>query len=114
MIRIKKIRRTREQVLADDIANRALRKATERKKFIKKLPYKIEVPNGFKSLAQNYCRVNLGKPYLSYNPWSDTEDINKDGLWVYHTENNVGTMYFKEEEHTKLVGQVITMTLLKR
>jgi hypothetical protein len=108
-----RVRRTKEQIAADKEATYLANKSNEVNKF-KHLKYTIEVPHGFKEIAQKYCKQHLGHPYFIYDPWSGKDSVNSKGVWVYHSVNKVGTMYFKNEEHVKLVGQAITLTLLKK
>ena len=88
------------------------------KKLEKVFPYSIEVPKGFRTLAQTLCRKTLGKSYYhwvptwtlhyhttelrAYRPWA----INEDAVWQYKD----GRLYFKNERNFGIV----TMAMLSK
>ena len=87
-------------------------------KLEKALPYSIEVPQGFKTHAQQLCRWTLGRSYYAwaptwtlhyrpnelraYRPWA----VNEDAVWQYRD----GRLYFKDEGNTNMV----TMAMLSK
>ena len=84
---------------------RIAHKKKEKPSIPEKYKFRMEVPNGYREITQNYCYRQFGTSYLRYNPFEHVWMVRPEAVWVYDVET--GSILFTNEENTSIISLIL-------
>lgn len=84
---------------------RTVHKTKEKPSIPEKYKFRMDIPYGYREIAQTYCARTLGRSFMQWSRQSSLWVFSNEATWVYDT--SCRAIFFTEEENTSIISLIL-------